>query len=293
MFRLEAKIFSREKRGRSVVAAAAYRAALKLEDERGGRIYNYTRRSKGVMDTAIVAPEGSPEWVFDPARLWNSVEDSEVRKDAQLAREFILSVPPELTPQEQFDLATKWARAELVSKGMIVELSLHQPKSGKNPHVHALCTLRKIEGMGFGSKKPREWNDVGLLHHQRESWADAVNTALEKAGRPERVTHKSLKDQGIDRQPQPKIGPEATAMKRRGVVADPDNFKKVREVKLLNEVRPMMRAIEHGGEVAQKGHGATWWERSITFMSRIRQKVVTGWRKLLDSKRDEPPFRGR
>jgi hypothetical protein len=42
--------------------------------------------------------------------------------------------------------------------------------------------------------------------HQRETWAEAVNSALEKAGRPERVDHRTLKAQGMDREPQPKIG---------------------------------------------------------------------------------------
>ncbi len=50
---------------------------------------------------------------------------------------------------------------------------------------------------------------------QRQSWADAVNAALEKAGRDERVDHRSLKDRGMDALPQPKIGVAATAMKRK------------------------------------------------------------------------------
>ena len=44
MFRLEAKIFSREKRARSVVAAAAYRAGTKLRDEIKEKIFDYARK---------------------------------------------------------------------------------------------------------------------------------------------------------------------------------------------------------------------------------------------------------
>ena len=137
-----------------------------------------------------------------------------------------------------------------------------------------------------------------LLVKQRESWANAVNAALEKAGRPERVDHRSLKERGIDRDPEPKIGVSATAMKRRGVEADPERVQLVRRVKLLNEVRPMLRAIQHGGEISQKGMGASWWEKSVTFMSRIRERAsawVKGkWSKLVDSQRSkEPPERER
>src|ERR1700691_1973860 len=136
LYRLEAKIFSREKRGRSVVAAAAYRAGIKLRDEIKDKIYDYSRHQKGVVETTILTPENSPDWTHDSARLWNKVEHGEKRCDAQLAREFVLAVPPELDSKTQFETAKNWAQQELVSKGMVVEISLHHPKSGTNPHVH-------------------------------------------------------------------------------------------------------------------------------------------------------------
>lgn len=289
LFRLEAKVFSREKRGRSVIAAAAYRAGTKLKDELRDKTFDYARRVKGVIQSAILAPDNAPAWAHDSGQLWNMVEVSEKRVDAQLAREFILAVPPELSADAQFQTAVDWARKELVTSGMIAEISLHHPKSGTNPHVHILCTMRKLDGEKFSAKKPREWNDVGLLRHQRESWAAAVNEALEKAGRSERVDHRSLKAQGIDREPEPKIGVKATAMKRKGIVDDPERFEVVRHVKLMNELRPMMKAIKGRGEIGQSGNGSTWWEKSITFMSRIREgaaKVIKGaWQRLFESKR--------
>jgi hypothetical protein len=99
IYRLEAKIISRGN-GHSAVAAAAYRTGTKIRDERADKT----------------------------ATLWNAVEQGEKRKDAQLSREFILAVPKELSAKEQFQLAAGWARAELVSKGMIAEVSLHNPK---------------------------------------------------------------------------------------------------------------------------------------------------------------------
>jgi ATP-dependent exoDNAse (exonuclease V) alpha subunit len=302
LYRLEAKIIGREKRGRSVVAAAAYRAGNKLFGEREGKTHDYRRRSAGVMETTILSPGGSPEWVGEPSKLWNMVEAGEKRADAQLAREFILAVPPELSTKEQFQLAVAWSQRELVESGMVAQVSLHHAKDGNNPHVHVLCTLRRLDGEKFSAKKSREWNDVKLLVEQRESWAHAVNDALDKAGRPERVDHRSLKDRGIDRIPEPKIGVAATAMKRRGAVADPERFKLVRWVKLLNEVRPWQRAIEKFGEVYQQGLGKTWWERSLIFAQQApqvaRETVMDTWRTLLDSRgtrshrSDPPPARG-
>jgi hypothetical protein len=85
--------------------------------------------------------------------------------------------------------------------------------------------------------------------------------------------------------PQPKIGVAASAMKRRGVLDDPERFQAVRLVKMLNAVRPMMKAIKERGEIYQVGAGKAWWQKSISFMARIREqadKVVkkTWWNRL-------------
>src|ERR1700733_3650863 len=247
IFRLEAKGFSREKRGRSVIAAAAYRAGSRLKDELRDKIFDYARRAKGVINSTILAPEDAPAWATNSGQLWNAVEASEKRVDAQLAREFILALPKELSDDAQFQTAVDWAKRELVTSGMVAEVSLHHDKAGRNPHVHILCTMRKLDGDKFSAKKSREWNDVAVLARQRESWADAVNAALEKAGRDERVDHRSLKDQGIDRLPEPKIGVAATAMKRKGLLDDPERFKLARKIKLINDAMPFIRSIQQHG----------------------------------------------
>jgi ATP-dependent exoDNAse (exonuclease V) alpha subunit len=293
LFRLEAKIFSREKRGRSVIAAAAYRAGTKIKDEIRDKIFDYSRRSKGVVDTTILTPDDAPAWAHEPGQLWNTVEAGEKRVDAQLAREFILAVPPELSAEAQFQTAVDWAKKELVTSGMIAEVSLHHPKTGRNPHVHILCTMRKLDGEKFSAKKSTEWNDVKLLVKQRESWAAAVNTALEKAGREERVDHRSLKDRGLDLIPQPKIGVAATAMKRKGVLEDPERFKAVRKVKLLNEALPFMREIQRHGVIPHFGMSGSWLNKSAFLWSRIRDQASQAfkktWHKLVDSRRGKAP----
>jgi ATP-dependent exoDNAse (exonuclease V) alpha subunit len=295
-YRLEAKIISRESRGRSVVAASAYRSGSKMTDSKNDKICDYTRREKGVIDSAVLTPEGASEWATKPETLWNTVEHSEVRKDAKLAREFILAVPEELSDEQQFNLAVGWAKNELISRGMIAEVSLHHSRTGRNPHVHILCTTRQLDGEKFAAKKESEWDTKTLLFSQRATWGCAVNKALEEAGRPERVDHRSLKDQGIDRIPEPKIGVAATAMKRRGFIGDPERFKLVRFVKALNEARPWARAIEKFGEVRQYGMGQSWWERSlVSAMEKVysaRETVMDVWRSLSNNPplhRPSPP----
>ena len=299
MYRLEAKIVGRNiskakgrktqsvvaasayRSARSIVAASAYRSGSTMRDDHNGVTHNYQPRTQGVVETALLTPENAPAWARDPSQLWNKVEASEKRKDAQLAREFVLAVPPELSPKEQFQLAADWVKKDLVSLGMIAEVTLHHPRSGTNPHVHVLCTLRKLNGDQFSAKKSREWNENKLLCHWRESWCKAENAALEKAGRPERVDHRSLKDRGIDRIPEPKLGKAATAMKRRG--EDSERFDLWRRVKLLNQTRPWARAIERFGEVQQQGLGRTWWERSLIYMAETPRVVRDSLRDTWDA----------
>jgi ATP-dependent exoDNAse (exonuclease V) alpha subunit len=295
IYRLEAKIISRGN-GHSAVAAAAYRTGTKLRDERSDKIHDYSSRTKGVVESIILRPENSPEWTAKTTTLWNEVERSERRKDSQLAREFILAVPKELTAKEQMECAVGWAQKELVGKGMVAEVSLHNPKGGKNPHVHILCTMRTMDGDKFSAKKPREWNEKPQLHDWRETWCKAENAALEKAGRLERVDHRSLKDRGIDRIPEPKIGKEAMGLKKRGVVEDPERCKLVRWIRSLNAVMPWARSIEKTGEVHQHGMGRTWWERSLVMVSEasetVRDTVRDTWEKFVDrqsGRHDMPP----
>jgi len=89
------KIISRGK-GKSAVAAAAYRAGQAIKNERGGLIHDYTRKG-GVVHTEILLPANAPSKYADRAVLWNAVERVEKAKNSQLAREIEIALPVELT----------------------------------------------------------------------------------------------------------------------------------------------------------------------------------------------------
>lgn len=216
IYRFSASVIGRNG-GRSAVAAAAYRAGADLTNERDGMRHNYERRS-GVDHNEILAPEGAPDWAYDRAQLWNEVERTERRKDAQLAREITMALPHELSHQERLQLARDFVRDQFVSRGMIADMALHSPdREGdeRNVHTHVMLTMRTLDGDGFG-KKAREWNDRGLLEGWREQWAEVQNNALERAGFEARVDHRTLEAQGIDQEPEPKLGPLATQLEREG-----------------------------------------------------------------------------
>jgi hypothetical protein len=215
-YRLSAQVIGRST-GRSATGAAAYRAACRIEDERTGLIRDYTRKG-GVLHTEILAPENAPDWMRDRAKLWNAIELAEKRKDAQLCREILLNLPHELTQEQQIELVREFVRDRCVALGMIADIAIHAAhKKGdhRNTHAHVMLSMREATPDGFG-QKVRDWNSPELLEKWREEWARCQNRALERAGRSERVDHRSLEAQGIDREPEPKQGPVATRMEREG-----------------------------------------------------------------------------
>jgi len=215
-YRLSAQIIGR-KQGRSSVAAAAYRAGVQLEDARTGLAHDYTRK-QGVLHTEILTPEGTPDWMQDRAKLWNAVEAIERRKDAQLAREVQLSLPHELSFQQNSKLVRSFVQRHFVDHGMIADLAIHAPdKKGdqRNIHAHVMLTMRELTGDGFG-KKNRDWNTNEQLEQWRAAWAKHQNDRFKELDIDQRVDHRSYAAQGLDKEPMQHLGTVANDMERKG-----------------------------------------------------------------------------
>ena len=160
--------------GRSSVAAAAYRAAEDLVNEYDGIEHDFTKKG-WVEFTEIILPENAPEEYKDRSTLWNAVELVEKSQDAQLAREFEVALPAELTREQQIEVVEAFVRDNLTSQGMIADIAIHNPpktndrhqpidKDGNvtrdvnemqfvNPHAHILCTVRPMDEQGVWEKK--------------------------------------------------------------------------------------------------------------------------------------------
>ena len=232
--------------GRSATAAIAYRVAERIEDRRTGLVFDYAAKS-GVEHTEILAPDHAPDWVSDRSELWNRVEESETRKNSQVAREVRVALPAELTHAARVELVRDFAQAQFVDRGMVADIALHAPgRAGdeRNHHAHILLTTREVDADGFTTKN-RDWNAVEVLEGWREAWARDSNAALERAGREDRVDHRTLVAQrdeareratgarergdereelvqtvraiSLDRPPLPQLSPGAWQMKERGI----------------------------------------------------------------------------
>ena len=83
--------------GQSAVASASYRAGVELEDKRYGKTHDYSKKH-GVMSADIILPSAlaAANADIDRSDLWNKAEAAEKRKDARVAREWLVNLPYEL-----------------------------------------------------------------------------------------------------------------------------------------------------------------------------------------------------
>ena len=220
IYHFSAKVISRGC-GSSALAAAAYRSASRLHDQRLDRHHDFSNKT-GVVHSEVMLPDSAPEHLSDRERLWNAVEAAEARKDAQFAREIEFALPRELSAEDGIELAREFVAREFVAAGMIADLNVHRDMGADGelkPHAHVMLTMRAVDQNGFGAKV-REWNHTELLEHWRERWAEHVNQRLAELDVDARIDHRSLEAQGIDLEPQNKIGPAASRMPGQGLASE-------------------------------------------------------------------------
>lgn len=177
IFHLSFKILKRSE-GKSSLYLAAYNSRVRLQDEKTGLVFNYEKKGEDLMHNEILLPKNAPERFRDRSVLWNEVEASEKRKDAQLSRYAIVALPRELSLVENKKLLEEYLKKNFVNKGMCADYAIHNDKDNNNPHAHVMLTMREIEGNEFSPKKNREWNDKNKVEIWRRSWAVSVNKYL-------------------------------------------------------------------------------------------------------------------
>ena len=220
IYHFSAKIISRAN-GSSALASAAYRSASRLHDQRLDRHHDFSNKA-GVVHSEVMSPAGAPEHLADREKLWNEVDAAEKRIDAQLAREIEFAIPREMTKEQGIALARDFVRDEFVDRGMIADLNVHWDIGADGlakPHAHVMLTMREVGEDGFG-KKNRDWNRTDLLEKWRERWSEHVNERLAQLDIDARIDHRSLEAQGIDLEPQHKIGPAASRMAAQGLESE-------------------------------------------------------------------------
>ena len=263
-------IVSRGK-GKSAVAAAAYRSGEKLTNEWDGMTHDYTRKG-GVVHTEIMLPPHAPPSFSDRSTLWNSVELYEKAGNAQLAREIDAALPIELSREEQIRLVREYCSSQFVSRGMCVDYAIHDTDSG-NPHCHIMLTMRPLDERGAWAAKSKKeydldengerirlpsgrykthkvdltgWNDKDNTLLWRKVWADFTNDFLERNGSPERIDHRSNAERGIDELPTVHMGVAACQMEKKGIATEKDELNRniQKTNRLIQEIRAQIGKLK-------------------------------------------------
>ena len=260
-FHFNISMISRGK-SKSAVASAAYISCEKIKNEWDGVTHDYHNK-KGLLHSEIFLLENIPKEFQNRRFLWNSVELNEKASNAQLARNFIIALPKELSFEENKKLITEFIQENFVSKGMIADLAIHDESNegNNNIHAHIMTTLRPINEKGQwqakskkeyilddeGNKilnkngKPKtrkveltDWNNKGNAEKWRESFAEICNIYLERNNLEKRVDHRSFERQGIEEIPTIHLGASASALERKGIETDKGNIN--REIKKHNSL---------------------------------------------------------
>ena len=258
------KIISRGK-GKSAVAAAAYRSGEKLINNYDGITHDYTRKS-GIAHTEILLPSHAPPDFQNRSALWNSVEKIEKSKNSQLAREIELAIPKELPPEQQIELVREYVKDNYVSAGMCADIAIHDKNDG-NPHAHIMLTMRPLNENGeWGAKSKKEyitdkngeriklkngnfktkkvdtvdWNEQSKAELWRSKWAELANKYLEQNSIADRIDHRSFERQGTEQIPTVHLGVAASQMERKGITTERGNIN--REIKAHNRILAEIKA---------------------------------------------------
>lgn len=266
IYHMSIKNISRGK-GKTAIAAAAYRAGAILTDNETGITHNYVTKSE-VVHNEIILPEQAPAEYANRQTLWNEVQKVETQDRARLAREWEVAIPNELDLDQAKTLIHDFAKS-LVAEGMCVDLSIHW-KEG-NHHAHIMGTTRPIgkdgkwapkERKGYkldaeGNKIPvidpktgkqkigargrkmwqretvqaNDWNRREKVEEWRKRWADCCNKYL---AREQQIDHRSYERQGVTQLPTVHEGYAARLMEQRGTVSDLCQLN--RDIRLYNHI---------------------------------------------------------
>jgi len=171
-----------------------------------------------------------PAWAaHKTSEFWKAADTFE-RANGCTYREIEIALPRELKPEQRLELVRDFVKQEIGDRHTY-QFAIHNPKAaiagGEQPHAHIMFSERLNDGIGRdpqqyfrranskdpergGAKKVRFGENPTerkeYLVAQRERWADLQNKHLERHQHTDRVDARSLKEQGIEREPERHLG---------------------------------------------------------------------------------------
>lgn len=165
-----------------------------------------------------------PKWAeHNPNYFWQMADEHE-RKNGSTYREHVIALPRELDVNERHELIKDWIAQEIGEKHAY-QYAIHNPPAldgDEQPHAHIMFSERTIDNVErdpdqyfkrYNSKNPekggaKKANTPKMsaerkeeLKAMRDRWEKICNVHLEQGFHSERISMKSLKEQGIQREP--------------------------------------------------------------------------------------------
>ncbi len=150
-----------------------------------------------------------PEFATQDSRAFWQAADAYERANGRAYTELQLTLPRELTPAGQQDLAREAVR-EFMGERFAYTIAIHCPLASDKldqPHIHLMFSERIVDDRTRelgpdeffrrnGAKKDRDWNLKTKPAEIRTKWCDMMNRAFEAQGHEVRVDPRSYIDQG-------------------------------------------------------------------------------------------------
>ena len=223
------------------------------------------KHEKRAHELEYIGHGNMPEWAQEnPMEFWDAADTYE-RANGRVYTEIVVALPRELSRHERQELVRDFVGDELGEKH-VYTVAIHNPRAldgGEQPHAHIMFSNRELDGIERekehffkranpehpekgGAKKSREWSrdsrDNDKIEDLRSAWEAKANQALEKAGHEARIDRRTLKEQGIDREPEPKMGPEVTQRVKQGL--ETEKGEKVLELRNYRKQEREMQGLE-------------------------------------------------
>lgn len=172
-----------------------------------------------------------PSWAGKNClRFWKASDTNE-RANGSTYREYEFALPRELSPAQRKKLVETFIARE-IGTSFAYQYAIHAKQAADGdtqPHCHLMFSERKLDGIERGpqlffrranrkepgkggcpkaSRPTKEEERKAELRSLRERWAICYNEALREAGSEERVHAGTLRDQGIEREPESHLGPK-------------------------------------------------------------------------------------
>ena len=165
-----------------------------------------------------------PKWAeHNPNYFWQMADEHE-RKNGSTYREHVIALPRELDENKRHELIKDWIAQEIGEKHAY-QYAIHNPPAldgDEQPHAHIMFSERTIDDVErdpdqyfkrYNSKNPEKGGAKKAntpkksverkeeLKAMRDRWEKICNAHLERGFYSERISMKSLKEQGIQREP--------------------------------------------------------------------------------------------